>query len=67
MKFAQRLKELRIENKMTQSQLAKLIGVHQSMIVRWESGECEPTVSNLFKLSETFDCSVDYLIGKTDI
>lgn len=58
---------MRNDSKMTQSQLAKLIGVHQSMIVRWESGECEPTVSNLFKLSEVFNCSADYLIGKTDI
>ncbi|MDE7087018.1 MAG: helix-turn-helix domain-containing protein [Clostridia bacterium] len=67
MKFSQRLKELRKENALSQSQLAQQVGVSQSMIVRWESGECEPTASNILKLSEVLNCSTDYLLGKKDI
>ena len=36
------------------------------MIARWEKEECEPTASAIVKLSEAFDCSCDYLLGKTD-
>lgn len=41
--IANRIKELRKECGMTQSELAKLVGCSQSMVVRWEKGECEPT------------------------
>lgn len=43
--IANRIKELRKECGMTQSELAKLVGCSQSMVVRWEKGECEPTAS----------------------
>ncbi len=37
------------------------------MIVMWEKGECEPTASAIFKLSEALNCTTDYLLGKSDI
>lgn len=67
MKVAQRIKELRIEKGMTQKQLAQIVGCSQPMIVMWEKGECEPTASALFKLSEALNCTADYLLGKSDI
>lgn len=67
MKFAQRLKELRIEYEFTQKQLAEEVGCSQSMIARWESEECEPVLSSAVKLSEVFSCSLDYLAGKTEM
>lgn len=67
MKFSQRLKELRIECGLTQVQLSEKVGCNQSMIARWESGECEPTLSSLVKLSEILNCTIDYLVGKSDI
>ena len=66
MKFAQRLKELRQENSLSQSQLAEKVGCSQPMIVLWERAECEPTMSYLIKLSEIFNCTLDYLVGKVD-
>ena len=65
--FSQRLKELRMECGYTQLQLSEKVGCNQSMIARWESGECEPTLSSLLKLSEILHCTIDYLAGKTDI
>ena len=38
---------MRTEFGMTQSDLAKQVGCSQSMIVRWEKGECEPTQMRL--------------------
>ena len=67
MNFAERLKELRIENKLTQKRLAELAGINQSMIARWENGENEPLASYIPKLAEALNCSCDYLLGKSDI
>ncbi|MDE6075236.1 MAG: helix-turn-helix domain-containing protein [Clostridia bacterium] len=52
---------------MSQSELAKLVGCAQSMIVLWEKERCEPTATAILKLSEALNCSTDYLLGKTDI
>lgn len=67
MVIGQRIKELRKENKMSQSELAKLVGCSQPMIVLWEKEECEPTATAICKLSEALNCSTDYLLGKTDM
>ncbi|MDE5911887.1 MAG: helix-turn-helix domain-containing protein [Clostridia bacterium] len=64
--FNIRLKELRKENKYTQKQLAAMIGCDQSMIVRWEKGECEPTASAIKKIAIVFEVTSDYLLGLED-
>lgn len=64
--FKERLKELRIEKNLTQDKLAKLVGMSKMTISHWESGYCEPSIAQLIILSDLFEVSVDYLIGKTD-
>lgn len=64
--IAQRIKELRTEKGFTQRELANLVGCTQPMIVLWEKGECEPTASVILKLSEVFNCTADYLLGKAE-
>lgn len=66
MVIAKKIKELRAEKGLSQAQLAKKIGCSQSMIVRWEKCECEPTASNIVKLAAAFDCSTDYLLGVSE-
>lgn len=61
--FGERLKELRKERGYGQIQLAKEIGVGKSVISLWELNRCEPTLSNLIKLSLYFNVSIDYLAG----
>lgn len=61
--FGNRLKELRLEKGIGQIQLAKEIGVGKSIISQWELNRCEPTLSNLIKLSLYFGVSIDYLAG----
>lgn len=63
-KFAEILKELRKEEKINQADLAKALNVSQSIIARWESGECEPTATNILAIADYFNVSTDYLLGK---
>ena len=64
--FKERLKELRIEKNLTQDKLAKLVGMSKMTISHWESGYCEPSIAQLIMLSNLFEVSVDYLVGKID-
>ncbi len=48
-------------------ELAKLTGLSQSSIGRWELGRTEPTASDLIKLADFFGESVEYLLGLTDL
>jgi transcriptional regulator with XRE-family HTH domain len=57
------LKELRTQKQITQQELADFLKVNRNAISRYESGEREPDISTLLKISEFFDVSVDYLIG----
>lgn len=61
-----RLKELRLERGLSQQQLAKQIETTQSNIGRWENGINEPTASQLIKLANYFDCTIDFLVGRVD-
>ena len=64
--FAKRLKELRKEKNLLQSELAKALNTTQRKISYWESEKIEPDLASLWKLSEYFEVSIDYLIGKND-
>lgn len=62
-KFAERLKELRIEKQLGQVELAKELGVSKGIISLWENDLREPKLSNLIVLSAFFKVSIDYLAG----
>ena len=64
--FNQRLKDLRKENNISQLELAKLLNMTKMAISHWESGHSEPSISQLIEISNYFDVTVDYLIGKTN-
>lgn len=61
-----RLKELRKESKLTQSQLAGYLGVDQSMITRLEDGSRSLNVSLIEKICSLFGCTESYLLGEDD-
>lgn len=64
MKIAERLKELRQENALSQSVLAQKIGVSQKAIDYWERGVNEPKATYIVKLADFFDVSADYILGR---
>lgn len=61
--LAEHIKELREEKSLTQSQLAKELGVTQSTIAKWESAERIPSLEFLIKIAKTYHCSIDWLVG----
>ena len=61
--FGNILKELRLDKNISQTELAKQIGVGKSIISLWEKDECEPTLSKLIALAEFFGVTIDYLAG----
>ena len=61
-----RIKELRTSISLTQSELGKVIGVNQSAIGKYERGELEPNIETIQKLADFFECSTDYLLGRSD-
>lgn len=65
-KFAERLKELRIEENLTQTELAKRTGLTQTAIGKWEQNKRTPSVEALYILCQFFKVSADYLIGLED-
>ena len=61
------LRKLRESKKMTQLTLGTQLGVTQELISRYEIGDSFPQPQMLIKIAEYFNCSVDYLLGLTDI
>lgn len=61
-----RIKELRLENKMNQSELAQKCNVKQSCVSKWERGETLPDADMIIILVEIFNVSADYLLGIKD-
>ena len=67
MSFRERLKELRMERNITQQELGNIVNMSKMAISHWDKGHSEPSLSQLIILSDYFEVSVDYLIGKTDV
>lgn len=62
-----RIKERREKKGLLQKDIANFVGVSQQAVARWEKGETEPDSATLVKLAELLECSVDYLLGRTNV
>ena len=60
---ADRIKELRLSNDMTQSDLAKKLNITRSSVNAWEMGISVPSTTYIIELSQLFKVSTDYLLG----
>lgn len=61
--IADRIKNLREVNGMTQSALAKKLGITRSSVNAWEMGISVPSTQYIVELSRIFCVSTDYLLG----
>lgn len=61
--FGNRLRELRRQKRLTQKQLASLIGVKSSIISFYEVGDRIPSPEVIVKLASVLHVSADYLMG----
>lgn len=67
MKFNERLKALRKERGLTQTELADAAGVALMTVQRWEAGTNEPRVSDIQKLAGALGITTAALIGDPDV
>ena len=65
--FAERIKNLRIEKRLTQQELGNIVGLTSTGISYWESGKAIPNFETMTKLSNYFGVSIDYLTGKGEL
>lgn len=61
-----RLKKLRTERGLLQSDVAEFLNIKTNSYSQWETGKREPDYSSLLKLADYFQVSVDYLLGRSD-
>lgn len=61
--FADKLRKLRADHRLTQLQVAERIGVTKAMISAYETGVRFPGYDTLIKISRLFGASTDYLLG----
>ena len=61
-----RLKELRLEKGLSQSELAIEIETTQRNVSNWENGNSEPDIQMILKMSKFFEVNVDYFLGDID-
>ena len=61
-----RLTELRKKKGLTQKNLADFLGIAPVSWQRFEYGTSKPKLENIIALSDYFDVSIDYLVGRTD-
>ncbi|TLQ04400.1 helix-turn-helix domain-containing protein [Pediococcus stilesii] len=62
MEFAKQLKKYRLNNDLSQEDLATKLFVSRQAVSKWENGEGTPDLDNIVKLAEIFDVSLDALV-----
>jgi len=62
-KFCKNLKSVRLENGLTQKQVAHNLGVVESCYANWEQGRTEPNLEMLRKLAALLHITVDELLN----
>ncbi len=61
--ISERIKTLREQNNLTQSDLSKRLGITRSSVNAWEQGISVPSTQYIVELAEMFSLSTDYLLG----
>lgn len=64
--FAEKLKELRLERRLTLKELSSLLDMPLTTYANYEQGKREPSIATLKLICDFYDVSADYLIGRTD-
>ena len=64
--IGKRLRSLREGVRLTQVNMAEILGVQQSRINRYETGQSTPDPEIFIKYADYFDVSMDYIFARTD-
>lgn len=61
-----RIRDLREDQDLNQTQVAKMLGMSQTGYSKYETGENDIPTIILIKLADFYEVSVDYLLNRTD-
>ena len=61
-----RIRDLREDKDLNQTQLAKMLGMSQTGYSKYETGENDIPTAVLIQLAKFYNTSIDYLLGQTD-
>ena len=61
-----RIRDLREDRDLTQTQIARLLGMSQTGYSKYETGENDIPTAVLIKLADFYETTTDYLLGRTD-
>lgn len=61
-----RLKELREDSDIKQSQIADLLNIRQNTYSQYENGQRQIPIEALIKVADYFNVSVDYILERTN-
>lgn len=63
--LSEKIKELRLARGLSQVDLAKKLSVTKQTVSNWENGNILPSIDMLTKLSDFFNISCDFILGRT--
>ena len=61
-----RLRDLREDNDITQSQITYVLNIRQNTYSQYENGKRQMPIELLWKLADYYNTSIDYLVGRTN-
>lgn len=64
--FANKFNEILNNKQITAYKVAKETGISQGLMNEYKNGIKSPTIQNLVRIADYLDCSVDYLLGRTE-
>lgn len=67
MQYAKRIRDIREDNDLNQTQIAELLKKTQQQYGRYESGQRKLPIDHLITLCKFYNISADYLLGLSDI
>lgn len=62
--LSEKIREIRIAKKISQVELAKMLGVTKQSVSNWENDNIQPSVEMLSKIADVLCVTTDYLLGR---
>ena len=65
--IGEKIIQLRKQNNLSQSELAKKIGASRTIVGNYERNTNTPSIEMILKIAKTFDVSIDYIVGEGNL
>ena len=64
--LGERIKEIRTARRLSQVELAKMLGVTKQSVSNWENENIQPSIEMLVKIADALNVTTDYLLSRDD-